>query len=60
MNNWEMFDLISSTWYGKRMYFVQDGAMRTASIFSRYSSRYLTFDEALEEFLQLIGDDGSV
>lgn len=51
---WELFDLITSTYYGKGMYFRQsDGA-----VYSRCSNKYMTPDEAIIEFCGLIGDDG--
>lgn len=49
---WEMFDLISSAYYGKRMYFKQDGGI----VYSRYSSKYMNEDEAIQEFVSLIDD----
>ena len=51
---WEMFDLITSTYYGKGMYFRQ----RDNIVYSRYSCGYMTVDDAITEFLKLIGDDG--
>lgn len=55
---WEMFDLISSAYYGKRMYFKQDNGI----VYSRYSCKYMSVDEAILEFVSLIDgteeDDG--
>ena len=50
---WEMFDLISSAYYGKGMYFKQDNGI----VYSRYSNNYMSVDEAIREFVSLI--DGS-
>lgn len=50
---WDMFDLISSAWYGKGMYFIQDNEM----VYSRHSGKYMTFDEAIREFVSLIDED---
>lgn len=50
---WEMFDLISSAYYGKRMYFKEDDGI----VYSRYSCKYMSVDEAIREFVSLI--DGS-
>ena len=50
---WEMFDLISSAWYGKGMYFKQDNG----TVYSRHSGGYMTVDEAISEFISLIDED---
>ena len=50
---WDMFDLISSAYYGKGMYFKEDNEM----VYSRYSHKHMTFDGAIAEFVSLI--DGS-
>ena len=43
---WELFDLLSSAWYGKDCYFKQyDG-----TVYSRASCQYFTFDQAIDEF----------
>ena len=47
---WEMFDLISSAYYGKGMYFKQDNG----TVYSRYSCKYMSVDEAIREFISLI------
>jgi len=47
---WEMFDLISSAYYGKGMYFKQDNGI----VYSRYSCKYMSVDEAIREFISLI------
>lgn len=50
---WDMFDLISSAYYGKGMYFKQDNG----TVYSRHSGEYMTVDEAIEEFISLINED---
>lgn len=50
---WDMFDLISSAWYGKGMYFKQDNG----TVYSRHSGKYMTVDEAIKEFISLIDED---
>ena len=50
---WDMFDLISSAYYGKGMYFKQDNDM----VYSRHSGEYMTVDEAIREFISLIDID---
>lgn len=50
---WDMFDLISSAYYGKGMYFKQDNDM----VYSRHSGEYMTVDEAIREFISLIDEE---
>lgn len=47
---WDMFDLITSTYYGKRMYFREENGI----VYSRHSGRYMEFKDAFDEFLDLI------
>lgn len=50
---WEVFDDLSSAYYGKQMYFTQpDG-----TIYSRLSHGYMTFEEALSEFREAIAKE---
>ena len=49
---WDMFDLISSAYYGKGMYFKQDNGI----VYSRHSGNYMTVDEAIREFISLIDE----
>lgn len=51
---WDMFDLLSSAYYGKGMYFKEENGM----VYSRYSHKRMTIDGAIEEFISLIGDNG--
>lgn len=48
---WEMLDLISSAYYGKEMYFKEDNL----TVYSRYSHHYMSVDDAIREFISLIG-----
>ena len=50
---WEVFSLITSTWYGKECYFIEDNGI----VYSRVSCRHMTREEALNEFLRRIGDE---
>ena len=50
---WAMFDLISSVFLGKQVYFLNDDG----SAFSRLSRQNMTVDEAYNEFLRMIGAD---
>ena len=43
---WELFSLLSSAWYGKGIYFMQDDG----TVYNRISCEYLTFDQAIDEF----------
>lgn len=43
---WDLFDLLSSAWFGKRCYFQQDNG----TIYSRASGEYMTLDQAIDEF----------
>ena len=53
---WDMFVLLSSAWYGKQCYFLQDNEI----VYSRNSCKYMNRDEAYVEFANAIGDDGSI
>lgn len=49
---WDMFELITSAWYGKQCYFLEDNGM----VYSRLSARCMSEHDALMEFLSKIGD----
>lgn len=49
---WDMFELISSAWYGKQCYFMQDNGIA----YSRISHKEMTVDDAIKEFIGEIGD----
>lgn len=50
---WDMFELITSTYYGKQYYFREPNGM----VYSRKSHKYMTRTEAVNEFLDAIGED---
>lgn len=50
---WEMFSLITSVWYGKQYYFMQDNGL----VYSRKSHLTMTKGDALDEFLKEIEQD---
>lgn len=50
---WELFDLLSTAWYGKQYYFKQDDG----TVYSRKSCEYLTFDPAIDEFATTLTPD---
>lgn len=47
---WEMFDLITSAYYGKRYYFPENNGL----VYSRDSHIYMSREEAYNEFLERI------
>ena len=49
---WDMFELVSSAWYGKEMYFQEGGGL----VYSRVSRKTMQQDEAVNEFLKMIGE----
>ena len=49
---WEMFCLITSVWHGKQYYFMQDDG----TVYSRDSGKYMTAQDAYNEFLGKIGE----
>lgn len=53
---WDMFVLLSSAWWGKQYYFLQDNGIA----YSRESGKYMSREEAYTEFANKIGDDGSI
>ena len=53
IRRWEDFSLISAVWYGKDAYFRQDDEM----VYSRISGEYMTFDQAVDEFICTLYED---
>ena len=53
IREWELFSLISAVWYGKDAYFRQDDGM----VYSRISGEYMTFDQAVDEFICALYED---
>ena len=49
-DGWEMFSLITSTYYGKAYYFLQDDGL----VYSRKSHKCMTEDAAISEFLDFL------
>lgn len=50
--SWGLFQLITSVYFGKEYYSLTKAGL----VYSRLSHSYLTYDEALDEFLKCIGD----
>ena len=51
---WDVFEIITSAYGGKQIYFMQKNGM----VYDRYKAEYITFEEAINRFCKLIGDDG--
>lgn len=49
---WDMFELITSKWYGKQYYFLQENEI----VYSRASCNYMSREEAYKEFLDMQGE----
>ncbi len=49
---WDMFLLITSTWYGKQMYFLESSGI----VYSRMSCSYMKVEDAYTEFLEHLED----
>lgn len=50
---WDMFELITSAYYGKKYYFLEPSGI----VYSRASGKYIKRDEAYSEFLRMIGGE---
>lgn len=50
---WDMFELITSAWYGKQYYFKEENGMA----YSRKSHKTMTVHDAILEFIREIGDE---
>ena len=53
MREWELFSLLSAVWYGKDAYFRQNNGM----VYSRISGEYMTFGQAVDEFVCELRED---
>lgn len=56
LGEYDTLDLLTSAWYGKQYYFREKNGM----IYSRDSTEYMTLDDAITEFANRLGDDGSI
>jgi hypothetical protein len=52
-SRWELFDDLSTAYYGKVMYGLNDDG----TVYSRYSCDTMPFDQAVDEFRRLIADE---
>lgn len=50
---WELFEELSTAYYGKQMYGLNDDG----TVYSRYSCDTMSFDQAVDEFRGLIADE---
>lgn len=48
---WDMFELISSAWYGKQVYFLENSGL----VYSGVTRKTMQQNEAIDEFLERIG-----
>lgn len=51
---WDLFDLLSSAWYGKSCYFKQEDG----TVYSRVSCEYMSLDQAIDEFAHELTVEG--
>jgi hypothetical protein len=51
---WDVFEAITSAYGGKQIFFLQKNGM----VYDRYKADYITFEEAMNRFCKMIGDDG--
>ena len=49
---WDMFELITSAWYGKQYYFLNDDL----TVYSRLSHKNMTRKDAINEFIRGINE----
>jgi hypothetical protein len=47
-----ILSLVSNRYCGKQIYFLQDNNM----VYSRYSDSYMSLEDAIEEFLEMVGE----
>ena len=52
-SRWELFEGLSTAYYGKQMYGLNDDG----TVYSRYSCDTMSFDQAVDEFRRLISDE---
>lgn len=49
---WDMFNLITSVYFGKQYYFLEDDGI----VYSRQSHKHMKREKAIQEFLDIIGE----
>ena len=52
----DTLNVLSAAYWGKQYYFAQDNGI----VYSRDSGKCMTLDDAITEFANKIGDDGSI
>lgn len=52
VGEWDMFELITSVYFGKQYYFVEENGI----VYSRSTHKHMTKDDAIREFLDIIGE----
>jgi hypothetical protein len=53
MTPFDVLDQISSSYWGKQMYFLQDNGM----VYDRYNADYITLEMAVQRFAKMIGEE---
>ena len=53
MTQFDVLDQISSSYWGKRMYFLQDNGM----VYDRYNADYITLEMAVQRFAKMISEE---
>ena len=53
---YDVLNVLSAAWHGKQYYFLQNDG----TVYSRDSAKSMTVDDAVAEFANKIGEDGSV
>ena len=52
VGEWDMFELITSVYFGKQYYFAEDNGL----VYSRETHKHMTKEDAISEFLGIIGE----
>lgn len=53
MTPFEVLERISTAYWGKQMFFMQD----SGTVYDRYHGEYVTLEQAIERFVQCIAED---
>lgn len=53
-SRFDVLEKISTSYWGKQMYFLQDNG----TVHDRYRGEYITLEEAVDRFARIVKDDG--
>ena len=57
----DVLNEISAAYWGKQMYFIETvDSKGNTIVYDRYNCEYITLEEAVGRFAELLSDDGSV